>query len=211
MMKAAGILVVVVAMLAGCESTPTNFFYLEPLSPPPGEAGGTGAGEGGIRLSVEEVGIPRYLDRPDIVSQRGGTSLDVSEGNQWAEPLKDGIARTVQGDLAHLLADRRVMVLPARFTDADAELYVEVSRFEVTPAGEAVVEAQWRIVRTSDRAEVVVERSEHRQPVAGQDYPAITTALNEALHGVSRDIAAATKQQIDRRSISPSPDRSARR
>jgi uncharacterized lipoprotein YmbA len=210
-MKAARILVLAVAMLAGCQSTPTNFFYLGPLSPPPGQAGGPDTGGRDIRLSVEEVGIPRYLDRPDIVSQTGETSLDVSGSNHWAEPLKDGVARVLQGDLVHLLADRPVMVLPARFTDADAELYVQVSRFEVTPGGEAVVEAQWRIVRTSDGADLVVQRSEHRQPVAGQGYPTITAALNEALHGLSRDIAAATKEQIDRRAISGPPGRSARR
>ena len=79
------------------------------------------------------------------------------------EPRYDalrGADSSLSEDFASLLADSPVVVVPADFTDADAEIFVQVSRFEVTAAGVAVVEAQWRIVRTSDNVELVVERSE---------------------------------------------------
>jgi uncharacterized lipoprotein YmbA len=67
----------------------------------------------------------------------------------------------------------------------------------MTPAREAVVEAQWRIVRTRDNVELAIGRSEHRQTISEDGYLTITTALNEALHGLSRDIADAAAKQIN--------------
>ncbi len=186
------LLMLIAVVLAGCESKPTNFYYLEALGSPAEIPSDQAA-----RLAIEEVNVPRYLDRPDIVSQESGTGLKVSDVDQWAEPLKFGIARVLQGDLAHLLAKRPIMVVPADFTDADAELFVQVSRFEVTAAGEAVVEAHWRIVRTDDGVELIIGRSEHRQIYSGDGYLVVTAALNEALHGLSRDIADAAAKLVN--------------
>lgn len=178
--------------VAGCASAPINYYYLEPLSsnevsPPDYVA----------RLAIEEVRVPPYLDRFDIVTQKQANSLKVSGVDQWAEPLDDGFARVIRSDLSHLLAEDKVIVIPGDFTNAEAELSVFISRFEVDAAGTAILEAQWRILRTGDDLEVVFRRSEHRQAVAGEGYPAITAALNETLHGLSRDIARGTAENID--------------
>lgn len=192
------------AMLAGlaalgCEGRPTNFYYLESLGPPAVDPVVPRA-----KLVVEEVQLPQYLDRPGIVSQTQGTRLELPSVEQWAEPLKDGVARVLRADLAHLLASSDIVVVPTDFTEGDAKVFVNVSRFEVTASAEAVIEAQWKIVRAGDARELVLRRSEHRRAVAGEGYGAITSALNETLHALSRDIADAAAAQTLRAPPLPS-------
>ncbi len=186
------LVVPVVLAAAGCTSAPINYYYLEPLSSteaPPSDFV--------ARLAIEEVRVPPYLDRFDIVTQKQANSLEVSGVDQWAEPLDDGFARVIRSNLSHLLAENKVIVVPADFTRAEAEVSVYISRFEVDAAGTAVLEAQWRILRTGDDLEILFRRSEHRQAVAGEGYPAITVALNETLHALSRDIARGAAEEID--------------
>lgn len=191
--------IAVLAML-GCESKPTNFYFLESMGPPAADPVTPRA-----KLVVEDVKLPHYLDRPDIVSQAGGNRLALPDTEQWAEPLSDGVARVLRADLAHLLADRDVVVVPADFTQGDAQVYVNVSRFEVAASGEAVIEAQWKIVRTDDDHELVLRRFENRTSVTGEGYDAIAAAQNESLHALSRDIAGAVAQQVDLAAI-PKPE-----
>lgn len=195
-----GIAAIAVLAVLGCETVPTNFYYLESLGPPAADPATPRA-----KLVVEDVKLPHYLDRPDIVSQAGGNRLALPDTEQWAEPLSDGVARVLRADLAHLLVDREVVVVPADFTRGDAQLYVNVSRFEVAASGEAVIEAQWKIVRTEDDRELVLRRFEHRTTVVGEGYDAIAAAQNETLHALSRDVAAAVAQQVDLAAI-PMPE-----
>lgn len=178
--------------VAGCASAPINYYYLEPLS-----SDEVSPSDYVARLAIEEVRLPPYLDRFSIVTKEEGNSLKVSDVDQWAEPLDDGFERVIRSDLSHLLAENKMVVVPADFTSAEAEVSVYISRFEVDAAGTAVLEAQWRILRTGDDLEILFRRSEHRQAVAGEGYPAITVALNETLHGLSRDIARGANEQID--------------
>lgn len=189
-------LVVLAVFIAGCEGTPTNFYYLQSLGP-----SASGPSDHRARLVIEDVTLPPYLDRADIVTQEQANRLDISDVQQWAEPLHDGFARVLREDLSSLLAGEQVLVVPANFTEADVQVFVDVSRFEVLEGGDAVLEAQWRLVRARDGRELVLKRSLHRAPVAGVGYGAITAALNETLHGVSRDIAAVVTEQIKRRRI----------
>ena len=105
----------VVLAAAACESTPPDYYYLQSLGP--AEAG---VDDYQARLMVEEVTLPTYLNRSDIVTQQQANRLDVAETEKWAEPLDEGVARVLRADLAHLLAERRVLVAPRDFTDPDA-------------------------------------------------------------------------------------------
>lgn len=181
------------ALLAGsCGTTPTNFYHLEPL-----QANLPAIADHRARLVVEPVRLPRYLDRSDIVTRMGGTRLSVSETERWAEPLDEAIARVLRGDLAYRLADWRILVLPPDFAEAAARVDVTVSRFDVSGADNAVLAAQWRIVRERDGRELVLRQSDYVEPVAGEDYAAITAALNRTLHALSHDIAIATAELLD--------------
>lgn len=179
-------LVVLLAVwLAACESQPSRHYVLSSLSGPVSLPGPERA-----RLVLEEVQVPPYLDRRNIVSYQTSNRLDVADLDVWAEPLDMGIARVLREDLARLLADQRVTVMSADLGDADIRLSVWVLRFEQDASGEAALEAQWQLVPDGSR-EPLLRRSEHREPISGQGYDGIAAAMNETLHGLSRDIADA--------------------
>lgn len=180
------LVVLLVAWLAACESQPSRHYVLSSLSGPVSLPGPERA-----RLALEEVQVPPYLDRRNIVSYQTSNRLDVANLDVWAEPLDMGIARVLREDLARLLADQRIAVMPADLGDADVRLSVWVLRFEQDASGEAALEAQWQLVPADGSREPLLRRSEHREPVSGQGYDGIAAAMNETLHGLSRDIADA--------------------
>mgnify|MGYP000004657022 CR=1 FL=1 len=70
--------------LVGCATTPSsNFFVLSAGEVP------TQGSPSGIALSIGPVDLPRYLDRPQIVSREGDNRLEVDEFNRWGGALDD--------------------------------------------------------------------------------------------------------------------------
>jgi uncharacterized lipoprotein YmbA len=49
-----------------------------------------------IVVGIRPVGIPAYLDRPQLVTRLDGNELRVEEFSQWAEPLIDSISRVIE-------------------------------------------------------------------------------------------------------------------
>jgi uncharacterized lipoprotein YmbA len=99
--------------LAGCVSlkrTPeARFFVLQSLADPPtASAGQTPVG----LISVEMVRLPGHLERPQLVTWTAPNELKVDEFLRWAEPLEDGITRTLAENLAALLPEYQVMRRP---------------------------------------------------------------------------------------------------
>jgi uncharacterized protein len=60
------------------------------------------------------VTIPGYLDRIQIVTRRGRDEIGLGEFDLWSDPLKDGATRVLGENLAALLRENRVSVLPRR-------------------------------------------------------------------------------------------------
>ena len=54
-----------------------------------------------ISIGIEEVAVPRYVDRPQIVLVDKDTSeLTVSEFHRWGEPLASSITRVLADDIS---------------------------------------------------------------------------------------------------------------
>ena len=56
-----------------------------------------------ITIGLAPIGLPRYLDRPQIMTRLGEHELGLSEVDLWADPLKDMIPRVLARNLAALL------------------------------------------------------------------------------------------------------------
>jgi hypothetical protein len=184
---------VLAAGLAGCgltQSTPTDFYLLDPIRP--GAERPTG---GGVRLALEEVEIPAYLDRQDLVTRDSATRLRMSALHQWAEPLSANATRVLAENLRLLLSETEVVVLPSRQGTFNAELQVELLRFERGPDGAVDLVATWLVLSGDRGRELLRRRAVIRQPVAEADgveppdYAATVSAMSQALGALSRRIA----------------------
>ena len=95
--------------------------------------------------------IPRYIDRPQIVTTADGNEVFFAELDRWAEPIADGIARALAEGLEALLPGARVDRYPWSAQLApEVEVRVVILRFTGAPGGRAEVEAAWSLRRKQD-------------------------------------------------------------
>ena len=96
-MKKTSILAIVL-FLAGCvgTSSPSHFYQLQMT-----DARVEPVSSRRLDVGVEEAFVPKYLDRPQIVTVEAGSSeLKMSEFYRWAEPLSSSFSRVLADDLS---------------------------------------------------------------------------------------------------------------
>lgn len=168
--------------LAAC-ATPEPDYYR--LAAPPGPSFSTGD----VTVELRRIGLPGYLDRPEIVRAAPEGRLDVLGGARWAEPLDRMIGRAVTGALMQRLPSATLALEGSALSiQADLFLEMEVRRFEATDRGTVEFEAQIGLLRADGdgRAIRVVQSS---VPLDGTDVQAQVAAMSHALGRAADEIA----------------------
>jgi len=169
-----------------------KYFVLAPI---PASGGGAayanGAAGKSITIGVGPVTIPRYLERPEVVTRVSETELSVSDTERWAEPLETGVSSTLRRDLADRLAGAQIISFPwSRKQPIDYRVKVNFHGLECTAAGNAVVDATWTIQRESDGATIQSGSTAFSAP-AGKDERSASAALSRGIAQVGTDISHA--------------------
>lgn len=129
----------------------TRFHVLEPALPAVG-AVPRPAGPA-IRLVVQDLRLPAYLDRPQIVTRGTGNQLQIAEFEQWGANLRDELTRLLVAQLGRLLDSDRIVAAPLRMRmHPDYRLELEIERFEAGADGRVSLEARWLLLRGADAA-----------------------------------------------------------
>jgi uncharacterized lipoprotein YmbA len=175
--------------LGGClGSTPAHFYALRSAS---GEAAGAPlAAHPELGLAVGPVELPRYLDRPELVTQDDSNRLIVLDAHRWGGSLRTDILRVVADDLGRLLGTARVAVYPAepRFR-ADYRVLLDVRDIQATPAENVILLVRWTIASMRDGGAVAVEETRIEQPISSGSYDELVAADSAAFGTLSRRIA----------------------
>jgi uncharacterized lipoprotein YmbA len=180
-------------VIGGCASQPARFYVLSALPGVETASPATG-GEQGPAIGVGQVTLPRYLDRPQIVSRTSPYELKLAEFDRWAEALDANFSRVLAENLSLLIPADRVAVFPwPRGTPIDYQVIVEVTDFTSQIGGESVLIANWTLFRGEGQQGLLRGRSRLRAAAAGQDYAAMVAAMSQTVAALSRDIAAAIK------------------
>jgi uncharacterized lipoprotein YmbA len=183
--------VFIAAAVSGCGKSPQSRYYTLDST-----ATASGAPAVNYGVLVGPVSVPASVDRPEFVLQVSPNRVDVAEFNRWAAPLADGIARTVAGDLAALLATPDVAVAPFANFDPIYRVTIDVQRFESTPGDSVLVEAVWAVRRTTG-GKTRSGRTVAREAVQEVSFDALAAAHSRALARLSGDIAAAVREAAD--------------
>ena len=178
----------VLLVLGGCLGTPPTRFYLLPtltdVSSP------AAMDERALTIGVGPVTLPPYLDRPQIVTRASRAQLHLAELDQWAASLQDTVARVLAENLSLLMPTAWVVLHPwSRTTVIDRQVLLEVTRFDRTMGGEAVLVARWSLLGAAGQ-ELAMRKAHFRAPAGGTDYEATVTAMGRTLEALSHDIAA---------------------
>lgn len=182
-------------LLAGCAaSEPARFYTLAPQAPEPATAAPVPAREGVGAVGLSPVAMPRYLDRPQLVTRTDANTLELSEFDKWAEPLADMIGRTLAEDLGGRLPGRRVFLLPVRQAmPIDRVVDVQIVRFDADPAGAVRLDARWQVFAGAGRSLLAARESAIRETAAGPGKSAVAAAMSRALAQLSAEMAQALR------------------
>jgi len=212
----AGLLLFVIASglligLAGCGSEPTRFYVLDAL--PNTQNGGA---ERGPSVGVGPIELPQYLDRPQIVTQSSENRLELSELDQWAEPLQDNFKRVLAENVGTLLRTDKVFVFPwPSSTAIDYQVTLKVDRFIGTLGGNAHLTARWTIIDEKARETLLTKRSSFSEATAGGGPDALAAALSRNISALSRDVAAVIRslevEKAAKRNLNTSSNRASGR
>ena len=175
--------------LAGCaDGQPTRFYTLSPLAASSRGASPTTMPE--LTVGVGPVTLPPYLDRPQLVTRAGGNRMVLADFDSWVEPLQGMFTRVLGENLALLLGTDDVLMLPQRRDVAlDRQVEVDVTRFDVDDAGNAVLDARWWVDGRGGDKLLRSGRSTISEPAAVGDYTSAAAALSRALGAMSEEIA----------------------
>jgi uncharacterized lipoprotein YmbA len=170
------------AALAACSSPPPKVYT---LAAAPGAAAVSGRP---VTASVAAVEVPKYLDRPQIVTRSGAVELGVAEFDRWGEPLANMVQRVLADDLTRRLPTGSV-ITTSRTLSGDEDLTVELalSRFDPEVDGSIVLEAQWRLRHKAGKAKTETARITRRP--ADESTMAEVQAMSDALGELADRIA----------------------
>lgn len=188
------LLLFVALLVSGCASTPEARFYS--LGAP---GNGAVARDDGPSLAIGPVDLPRYLERPQIVSRAGDNRLLVDEFNRWGGALDQEITAVLAQGLGQRLGTQRVYSYPSRIAaEVDYRIALEVRRFDGELGGDVVLEAAWSLVddRTGDILQT--RRVDYREATAGPDHAAYVAALQRTLQRLAEELAGELRQTVAR-------------
>ena len=184
------IICIISIILNGCAtSQPSRFYVLNVLERPQMENSQACKNESIITIGINPIDLPRYLDRPQIMTRVNDNEYKLSELNLWAEPLKNSIPRIIAQNLNTLLCADTVIFPWAGFKQFDYRLSAVVIRLDGTLGGQAFLEVQWSISDERAQKILITKNSRYSEPIRSQDYHALAYAYSRVLSAFSREIA----------------------
>ena len=187
-MKAVASLFLVLALSACVGKTEPSRLYVLSATEPAAQRSPQG-----LSLSVGPVVLPKYLDRPQIVTRPSANELTAAEFDRWGGRLEDNVTQVIGENLSRRLRTSRVALFPAEAGNrSDLRVSVTVSRFEcVSDSGECVLDARWQIVGTAAQSQPTMGASGLTTRVSGSGYPAVAAAMSQLLGNLSAEISDA--------------------
>lgn len=177
------VLLVAVALFAGCGARPeTRLYLLSALAPDAPSAGGEGQA---MVIGLGPVTLPDYLDRPQIISRVSANRLAVADSHRWAEPLAVNVVRVLAENLASQLHPSRILAYPWPRSEAPGyQVRVEVLRFDAGPDDAVHLIANWSV----NGMEAAPRRADITVAAPAHNFEAMVRSESEALFRLSREI-----------------------
>ena len=174
------------ATIAACASSPPTLVALPAPSPREGHQTVGPTSEASILL--RPVVLPGYLDNYPVLITRSGNTLILSKDTEWAEPLRDAVARALRASLSQRVGPSRVLIDgDGRLPDAD--LSVEFLALD-PQQGVLRLDARWTFSCTARKSRGRADRTSLEVPLADASPAGIASATAEAL-GRFADVLAA--------------------
>jgi uncharacterized lipoprotein YmbA len=176
--------------VGGCASQPSRFYLLSAM-PSTETASPATSGQQDLTIGVGPVTLPRYVDRPQIVTRTGPYELTMAEFDRWAEGLDANFSRVLAENLSLLLPTARVVMSPwSRAIHIDYQITVDVTHFLSQVGGESLLTADWIVFKGEGQDVLASGTSRFSASAAGKDYAAIVAAMSQTVASLSQELAS---------------------
>lgn len=185
-------------ILIGCSSTsaPVAYYTLAPLP----RTDAMAAGSPQFSIAVRPVALPDLLERPQLITRTGETTVSVSDYQRWAGALKKDFSRVLVENLNILLQDVRAAAATDDIAlDPEFIVAVHVNRFDGSPGTGVRLSAVWSIKHQKGKSGLTVRESLIEEKTGTPGYPELVAAHSRAVAALSREIAA----EIRRMKVAP--------
>lgn len=141
-----------------------------------------------LSVGVEQVHIPAYLDKPQIVlGKKGQVEMSVSELNRWAEALSSQIQRVLIADLSAYLPGSFIKPRISSRENFSDIIFVEINRFDGVFGEKAILEAWWSV--RSQNGEMKYQKYAQFEEPLSDSYDDFVRVQSKLLSLFARDIA----------------------
>ena len=181
-------------LIAGCSTTPpAQHYFIAPLAEPAGTDKKLDLSSDRTTIEVQ-VRIPRYIDRPQIVTRIGPNEFRLDEFNRWAGSVKDNITTVVIQNLKALMPDTIIARRPIpSVLSIDYVVFVDVVQFDGVIGKDVTIMATWGILDKDDKTDPTLQVREFSttESVESKSYASLVAAKSRILANLSQEIVQA--------------------
>jgi uncharacterized protein len=174
---------VLVVALAACSSPNPVLYTIAPVQ-------GRVQTSGPKVIAIQQISIPRYLERSQIVRSSENYRLDVMSNDWWGESLGGMLGRVLVLELSQRLPASTVYgESGAIAVDHNVMVGVNIQRLDADKAGKLILIAQ--VAAEFNRPRRMAARTfTLSRPLATQDTPGLVAAISDAMGELADGIAA---------------------
>lgn len=141
-------------------------------------------------VGVNRIQLPKYVDRPQIVTQqKDSLQINISEYNRWVDLPSVLAMRALTENLNVLLPAAEVKINQAKGEKFDRVVSVEIIKINAVLGDKAEL-AGWYIIK--DNAKKLITQQKFANTVAiGKTYEDVANGYSQLLDELSQEIATA--------------------
>lgn len=174
----------------GCSSKNSEFFILNPAKFSNIEQHKSCRN----KILVQNVIIPDYIDKPEIVTRISPNQLFQAEFHRWAEPLGGNITAVIAQNLSSQLAKDVILTTPGIISsNINYYLKINVNQFDVDGAGVSTLKVTWNVYNANMKLIKTRNASYRFLAQNPKNYPDVTFTMNKNISAFSSDLAQQLK------------------
>ncbi|QRN03062.1 hypothetical protein GH742_03840 [Legionella sp. MW5194] len=185
MKRAIGLLISASLILTACSrSKDPSYYVLNPVAAPVNQSNQYIH----VRLGIERVSVPDYLDKPQLSLYYTPNLSELQEDSQWAEEVRGNVKRVIKSNLSTFLSGALVELAPwdIKFKP-NYQLQVDISQYKVTAQGQSILQAEYVIYKGDEPFKKYKVAYTEKLPMVNPNTMVIS--MNNNLTRLTRDIA----------------------
>jgi uncharacterized lipoprotein YmbA len=199
------------SLLAGCASTQRSRLYvLYPEKP----AEGTVAKDAQIKnavIAIDKVRLPKYLDRPLVITQVNEYEIEYSEFRRWAGSLDDNLRRVIALNVSQQLNTDKVAESKLTYSgNVDYIIDIDVLGMSGTLGKDAFLNVRWRTSESLDNKSLDVHTKRYTRKLKDSEYGTYIVAQSEMIAELSADISKIIKKEAKKKTTESEQNKKAR-